>query len=197
MADDRTLLEVLGTLRERGAIGESSLIGAVAHASSFVEAIPADAAALLDLGSGGGLPGLVIAMRLPHLRVVLTDRRERRMDLVRRAVSALGIEDRVSVQTADVRRLRTDPLLRGAFDVVTARSFASPLVTMECAGPFLRAAGLLIVSEPPSTAGRSGERWSADMLAACGFVLDQAYEHVRRFRRVDGGDRGDPQSAQR
>ena len=153
MADDALLLEVLHSLRERGAIGESSLDGAVAHAAAFVEAIPSAAVDLLDLGSGGGLPGLVIALRLPHLHVTLCDRRERRMDLLSRACARLRITDRVDVITGDVRQLVRESRLQRGFDVVTARAFGDPSWTMSCAAPFLRDGGTLIVSDPPPSAG--------------------------------------------
>jgi 16S rRNA G527 N7-methylase RsmG len=186
MADDAALLHVLQSLRERGAIGEVSLAGAVAHAASFVAAVPTAATALLDLGSGGGLPGLVIATRLPHLRIVLTDRRERRMDLLRRATSALGLDDRVTVITADVRALAARGEWQRSFDVVTARSFGSPTVTMACAAPFLRTGGALVVSEPPRIADAADglDRWVAADPPRHGFTVDDvSFAQVRRLLR--------------
>ncbi|HRE01740.1 MAG TPA: class I SAM-dependent methyltransferase [Ilumatobacteraceae bacterium] len=120
---DGDLVVVLAALRERGAIGESSLPGAIAHAASFAEAVPRDAT-VIDLGSGGGLPGLVIAVRRPDVRITLVDRRERRTDLVRLAVAQLGVQQRVEVVTADVLTLAKQSRYKHAFDVVTARSFA-------------------------------------------------------------------------
>ena len=183
MADDSQLLEVLQSLRERGALGESSLTGAVAHAESFVAAVPPTANELLDLGSGGGLPGLVIAVRLPHLRVTLTDRRERRMDLLVRAATRLRIDHRVTVRTGDVRRLAREPQLAASFDVVTARSFGEPAWTMECAAPFLRPGGVLIVSEPPSHVVAPGARWSPTDLDRFGFERLDPSSQVQVLRR--------------
>lgn len=183
MADDSQLLAVLESLRERGALGESSLTNAVAHADSFVAAVPAGCQELLDLGSGGGLPGLVIAVRLPHVRVTLTDRRERRMDLLRHACAKLDLGDRVVLRTADVRRLALEAPMRGKFDVVTARAFGEPLLTLECAAPFLRAGGAVIISEPPPNPGADPEvRWPTERLVHFGFSIDPVpRRHVRRF----------------
>ena len=75
MTDDTRLLAVLDGIRERGAIGEASLDAAVAHAEQYLRHIPANARTLADLGSGGGLPGLVIAVRRPDLAVVLVERK--------------------------------------------------------------------------------------------------------------------------
>ena len=187
MADDTLLIEVLQSLRERGAIGESSLDGAVAHAASFVAAVPAHAVDLLDLGSGGGLPGLVIAVRLPHLRITLTDRRERRMDLLVRACSQLGVTDRVDVVTGDVRMLAKRREFAGSFDVVTARAFGDPSWTMSCAAPFLRAGGLLIVSDPPPAAGVDPrDRWHAEGREQHGFTFaDRGTPHVQVLAKTN------------
>lgn len=188
MADDGPLLAVLESLRERGALGESSLTGAVAHAESFVAAVPSESVALLDLGSGGGLPGLVIAARLGHLRVTLTDRRERRMDLLRRACAQLDFGERVEVRTGDVRQLARDPELSESFDVVTARGFGEPLWTLRCARPFLRPGGVMIVSEPPPPSPGADEvslpRWPVDQVWRLGFALDEdVFTQVRRLIR--------------
>ena len=185
MPDDAELLSVLESLRERGAIGELSLPDAVAHAASFVAAIPPEAERLLDLGSGGGLPGLVIAVRRPDLALVLTERRERRADLLRLAVSRLGIGDRVGEMTGDVRTLGRSTELMSSFDVVTARAFGEPLWTLSCAVPFLGQHGLVIVSEPPASAavGADERRWPRGELERLGFVLDPIpFPHVQRLQ---------------
>lgn len=159
-AADTTLVAALSMIRDRGAIGERSLGDAIAHADRFVAALPHAGHRLVDLGSGGGLPGLVIAVRRPDVAVTLVERRRSRADLLRRAVSALGL-DRVAVADVDVAEVARDT--PGGFDVVTARSFASPPVTAGWIGRLLRSGGLGLVSEPPDPDGR---RWSATLLAA-------------------------------
>ncbi|MEO5724498.1 MAG: RsmG family class I SAM-dependent methyltransferase, partial [Ilumatobacteraceae bacterium] len=74
-ASDGPLLEALEVIRRRGGIGEASLIEAVAHADRFVDALPLDASTLVDLGSGGGLPALVIAWRRPDIHISMVERR--------------------------------------------------------------------------------------------------------------------------
>ncbi|CAB4895940.1 unannotated protein [freshwater metagenome] len=182
MPDDAELLVVLESLRERGALGEASLPHAVAHADLFVGAIPPTCRRLLDLGSGGGLPGLVIAWRLPDVAVVLTDRRERRMDLLRLASARLGMESRVTVLTADVVGLARRVEYRHQFDVVTARAFGESLWTLSCAEPFLADDGLVIVSEPPMV--DEAERWPIAAVEQLGLRASaQAFAQVKRFER--------------
>ncbi len=130
----------------------------------------------MDLGSGGGLPGLVLAQCWPGSEGVLLDSSERRTAFLSGAVVALGWEGRVRVIRARAEDAGRAPDLRGAFEAVWARSFGSPPVTAECAAPFLCPGGLLVVSEPPGpepgpTFGADGQeqgRWPRDGLASLG-----------------------------
>lgn len=179
MTDDNTLVSALSAMQARGAIGEASLERAIAHAEQFVAALPLSVRSVADLGSGGGLPGLVIAVRRPELRVTLVERRHSRADLLSRAVRALELVNRVTVVADDVRVV-ADEAPR-SFDAVTARSFAAPAITARWAGALLREGGVLVVSEPPDD---PTDRWPSAVLRAAG-LLDQGREQgVRTFVRV-------------
>ena len=178
MTDDTSLVEALAAIQARGAIGESSLQRAIEHAEQYVCKVPATAGTLCDLGSGGGLPGLVIAVRCPHLHLTLVERRATRADLLRRAVAALDLGDRVVVVADDVRVVaERSPR---TFDLVTARSFAAPPITAKWASALLCPGGLLIVSEPPDD---DPARWPADLLARLGLVDQGKDQGVRTFQR--------------
>ena len=133
---------------------------------------------LLDVGSGGGLPGLVIARRRPDLSLVLVERRTTRADLLRRAVSRLDLGERVRVHGADVEALAHHA--PHAFDAVTARSFAAPSVTLRWAGELLAPGGVLLVSEPPAD---DPDRWPSSLVVAAGLVDDGRQQGIRRFHR--------------
>ncbi|MGB8860894.1 MAG: RsmG family class I SAM-dependent methyltransferase [Ilumatobacteraceae bacterium] len=179
MADDTALLAALRAIQARGAIGEASLHQAIVHAEQFVAVLPPQVRTLVDLGSGGGLPGLVIAMRCHSLQVTLVERRHSRADLLSRAVRALELGERVNVVADDVSVLARR--LPHSFDAVTARSFAAPSITAHWAGVLLRVGGTLIVSEPPHD---DAERWPASVLTTAG-LADQGRElGVRRFIRL-------------
>ena len=179
VARDAALLAALAAVQARGAIGESSLTIAVAHADGFVRVLPAGARRLVDLGSGGGLPGLVIAVRRPDLAITLVERRHTRADLLRRAVATLALGERVTVVADDVRQLAlTDPR---AFDVVTARSFAAPPVTAHWASALLVPGGILVVSEPPLD---DPHRWPPALLERCGLTDQGRDQGVRVFSRA-------------
>ena len=154
MIDDHLLLAVLADSQRFGALGESPQV-ALAHAERFLAALGA-ASVVLDLGSGGGVPGLVLAVRRPDLSLVLLDRRTARTDLLRRLVLKLGVSERVRVVSGDALLVGRQPEFVGAFDTVVCRSFGSPEVTAACASPFLGDGGHLVVTEPPGTPPRWG-----------------------------------------
>jgi 16S rRNA (guanine527-N7)-methyltransferase len=121
----------------------------------------------LDLGSGGGLPGLPLALADPDTFWVLLEGSQTRAEFLSQAVEQLNLEQRVAVVAERAETTGRGPL-RGDFDLVVARSFASPAATAECGAPLLRVGGQLIVAEPP---GGQPERWNADGLNQLGLRI--------------------------
>jgi 16S rRNA (guanine527-N7)-methyltransferase len=179
-ADER-LLDVLAEANQLGYVGGDSLNEHVAHARRFAGAL-AGADTVLDLGSGGGLPGLVLAWDQPGIALVLLDASSKRCDFLHRAVGRLGLVDRVEIWRGRAEVLGRDPLRRATQAAVVARSFGPPGRTAECASPFLRVGGRLIVSEPPG----APDRWPAGGLARLGLrpVGDPAAAGLRSFEQA-------------
>jgi len=162
--DDDALTEALGDSQRLGMLGDLPIADVVRHARQFVSAIRTleiDAPRVADIGSGGGVPGLVVAHDLPHARVTLIDRRAKRTDHLGRLAGRLGLSGRVEIICADLRRAPTR--LLGAFDVVTARGFGPPEITVSLGSGLVRSGGWLLISEPPS-----GDRWQPGWLAEHG-----------------------------
>ena len=149
-----------------GFLGRATVTDVVAHAWAFVPPT-AGCSAILDLGSGAGVPGLVLAAAHPAASVTLLDSSQRRTDWLRRAVSRLGWSARVGVVQCRAEELGHEPQWRSSQHAVVARSFAPPLVTAECAAPFLKIDGRLVVSEPPAPVPG---RWPTDPLDELGLV---------------------------
>lgn len=84
--------------------------------------IPSEAKTLCDMGSGAGLPGIVLAIAHPQLHVTLAEHDDRKAAFLREAIRVCGLAN-VEVYNGDVANLNKP------FDVVTARAFA-PLVKM-------------------------------------------------------------------
>jgi 16S rRNA (guanine527-N7)-methyltransferase len=203
------LESVLAEARACGFLGPGPLGPQIRHAEGFAGVArrlagenPAKPR-LLDLGSGGGLPGLVVAQLWPDASIVLLDASRRRAAFLRQAVQRLGLSGRVTVlqERAEVCGRRED--FRGGFDGVVARSFGRPAVVGECAAPLLKVGGWLLVSEPPSsdTAAASEDevRWPSEGLRPLGLerlgpvhetfeyqALRQATPCPDRFPRRDG-----------
>ena len=165
-------------IQARGAIGERSLVRAVSHADRFVELIPAGSRSLVDLGSGGGLPALVIAWRRPDVAVTMVERRATRADLLRRAVASLGLGDRIHVVNDDVAAVAEKS--PHTFDVVTARSFADVATTARFTDVLLAATGVGLVSEPPTD---RAEAWTAALASVPELLDDGVYQGIRRLIR--------------
>jgi 16S rRNA (guanine527-N7)-methyltransferase len=182
------VVQALQQSRSWGFLGEGPLDVHVAHAQGFADAAESilvgrssassdadpgqpDEGPWMDLGSGGGIPGLVLAQRWAHREAVLLDSNERRARFLQEVVDNQGWGDRVRVVTERAEMAGRVPGLRGSFSLVVARSFGSPPVTAECAAPFLRQSGILIVSEPPDSSVSDlpdEARWPQEGLAQTG-----------------------------
>ena len=155
------MTEVLEAAQRVGTLGDRPIPEVIEHARQFVTALEGVTGRVIDIGTGAGVPGLVIAEDRPDLNLVLVDRRATRMDALRQAVAALGLTDRVEVMTADVDSLVRDPDHAAAYDAVVCRGFGPPESTAPLARGLLKNGGRLIVSEPPSP---DPSRWSETLL---------------------------------
>jgi 16S rRNA (guanine527-N7)-methyltransferase len=178
LANHSGLLQVLGDAQRIGALGSAPLAEIIEHASAFAAALPQSTATCIDLGSGAGIPGLVIAVARPDMTVTLVDRRAKRTDALLRAVRILNLSDRVHVMCSDVNALVSDPLHAAAYDAVCARGFGPPEQTLKWSAALVRPGGSIVVSEPPLG---SPDRWAAIDLGALGVGQPQRLGPVAMF----------------
>lgn len=122
----------------------------------------------LDLGTGAGLPGLVMATCWPATRWLLTDRRLRSENFTRWAIGVLDLAERVSFRRGEAAELAREPALAGEFALVAARAFGPPSLTAECATGFLALEGRLVVSEPEH---ETATRWPSEPLGRLGLEM--------------------------
>lgn len=133
-------------------------------------------ARIVDLGSGAGLPGLVIAGVLPGVEVLLVEASRRRVQFLDTWAAALGLGDRVTVWNGRAEVLGREPAHRGRATAVVARGFGPPATAAECAAPLLSVGGVLVVSDPPAGRGSvdrgplawEAPRWPPEGLAVLG-----------------------------
>ncbi len=186
--------------REVGLLGPAPVEDHIEHSLAFAEALDdvSDGSTaphrIVDLGSGAGVPGLVLATLKPETRVMLLDGSARRAEWLRLTVMALDLPN-VEVVCARAEETGRQPAHRGHAHAVVARAFGPPGVTAECAAPLLRVGGLLLVSELPAEPrggsdvmpeedGKqmaSTDRWVPEGLRELG--LGRAQVVVRRGRR--------------
>ena len=172
MGDSSRLEGVLAEARRRGFLGPGPIQDHVQHARAYADIAAVSGSSLgVDLGSGGGVPGLVLACELPGTRWVLLDAHRGRTSFLTDAVASLGLRARVTVVTGRAEAVGRDETHRGRYDVVVARGFGPPAVVVECGAPLLRVGGHLVVSEPPDESGR----WPATGLATVGLDYEAVH----------------------
>lgn len=98
----------------------------------------------VDLGSGGGLPGIPLAAALPATEACLVEAIAKKARFLTTAVSAVGLDDAVRVEGRRAEDLARDPRHRGYWHAVTARAVAATAELVELAFPLLAPGGHLI-----------------------------------------------------
>ncbi len=131
---------------------------------------PACGERLLDIGSGGGFPGLPLAILRPDTEVHLLEANRRKGTFLADAASALGLAN-VAVIPDRAETVAHLPRYREQFEWVVARAVAPLRVLLEYGLPFCRAGGCLVAMKGPrvdeeiAAAGRAlgvlGGRWGA------------------------------------
>lgn len=101
---------------------------------------------IVDIGSGGGFPGIVLKVLLPHMKVTLVDSTRKKTDFLNQTIKDLAL--------ADTRALwgRAEELshregLRESFDVAVSRAVGELRVLAELCLPFVKVGGILIAQK--------------------------------------------------
>lgn len=121
---------------------------------------------VVDVGSGGGLPGLPLKIARPDLSMTLVEADQDKAAFLVRACAVLGLHD-VQVLARRAEEVGQDPLYREAFDVAVARALAAMPVLAELCLPLVRVGGRLL-AQKTETEELSG---GASALEAMGGVL--------------------------
>src|ERR1700674_1212592 len=108
-----------------------------------------DAKKVVDVGSGGGLPGLPLKIVLPGLSMTLVEADQAKAAFLVRACAALGLRD-VEVVARRAEDVGRDPTFRETFDVAVARALAPMPVLVELCLPLVRVGGRLLAQKTES-----------------------------------------------
>jgi len=158
--------------RAIGSLGSASIESLRDHASGYI--LPSlglrPGACCVDMGSGVGVPGVLLAMLHPTTTWRLLDANERRCEFADRAVRAVGLDDRVEVVHGRADDFAREPQWRSAHDLAVARLFGPPSEVAECGIPLLAEEGSLVVSSSEDTA----KAWfSADLSLLAAAVIEE------------------------
>ncbi len=130
---------------------------------------------LIDVGSGGGLPGLVLAIARPDLSVTLLEATAKKAKFLEQTGAALGLVNLgVIAQRAEIAGAVGSPH-RETFDIVTARAVAPLRVLVELTAPFARVGGLIVAVK--------GEKAAAELEAAANAFWTLHVEHESTLRQ--------------
>jgi 16S rRNA (guanine527-N7)-methyltransferase len=132
----------------------------------------------VDLGSGGGFPGIPLAAALPAERALLIDSIGKKVRFLATAVGAVGLGERVTAEAARSESLAARRADRGAWPAVTARAVGPLAELVEQALPLLRPAGILVawkrgpVDDPAGLGGElAAARRALAAIDAAGRIL--------------------------
>ncbi len=128
-----------------------------------------EAEKVVDVGSGGGLPGLALKIALPGLDMTLIEADQSKAAFLVSACSALGLRG-VEVVAKRAEEVGQDPRYRESFDVAVARALAPMPVLVELCLPLIRVGGRLL-AQKTEREDLDGARRAIDVL---GGGLDSA-----------------------
>lgn len=123
---------------------------------------------IIDIGSGGGLPGIPIAIARPELSVTLVEATQKKAAFLTAVANALGLSE-VTVLADRAEKLAAGPL-RAAFDVVTARAVARLSELVPITAPFVKPGGRLLLIK--------GQKASEELAEASRVLVKQRVAHI-------------------
>ena len=104
---------------------------------------------LLDIGSGGGFPGLPLKIALPALKVTMLDTVEKKVHFIRHMIRTLDLKDAKAISG----RVEAPELIEShacAFDCVTSRAFTELGAFVALGKPYVRQGGMLLAMKGPA-----------------------------------------------
>lgn len=154
--------------------------------------IPGDSGrrSLIDLGTGGGLPGLVLAIACPEFNVFLLDATGKKVAFLNNVIRTLGLGNTTTIH-ARAEEAGHQPRYRTGFDIVSARAVATLPALLELGLPLLRKGGHLLLPKGSAiddelAAGRraarllGGEIVTADLLPDVGSTIETRLVTARK-----------------
>jgi 16S rRNA (guanine527-N7)-methyltransferase len=99
---------------------------------------------ILDIGSGSGIPGIVLKLLYPHIQLTIIESNNKKCIFLKELISKLNIDVEILNQRAEIIKSN----LREYFDLTTSRAVAPLSIILELSIPYLKIGGICI--EPKS-----------------------------------------------
>lgn len=132
-----------------------------------------EGAAVVDVGTGGGLPGIPLAIARPDISVTLMDATAKKVDFLREAVAALALP--CECVWARAEEAGREPRFRGRFDAAVTRGVSAVPQLLELTAPLIKVGGVSVMYKGP--AGReelAAARSALTELACSGNIVEYA-----------------------
>ena len=104
---------------------------------------------LIDLGSGGGVPGIPIAIEYPQIDIVLLDSTNKKIEALNQIITELDLKN-TKTACGRIEELAHEKNFRESFDFVTAKALAELPTLLEYSIPFLKIGGQLFAYKGPN-----------------------------------------------
>ncbi|XP_062169827.1 uncharacterized protein LOC133875645 [Alnus glutinosa] len=132
---------------------------------------------LVDVGSGAGLPGLILAIACPDWKVTLLESMNKRCVFLEHAIGLVGLSN-VKVVRGRAESLGQDLCFRERFDVAVARAVSEMRILAEYCLPLVRVGGLFVAAKGhnPQAEVRNAER-AIQMMGASVLQLCSVESH--------------------
>ncbi len=115
---------------------------------------------VLDVGTGGGFPGIPMAIFFPEKKFVLLDSLQKRLKIVREMADAIGLRN-IEVVHGRAEDLARIPKYREQFDLCVSRAVANLSTLSELCLPFVKVGGTFISYKGPNCNGEVSEALNA------------------------------------
>ncbi|NLM51652.1 MAG: 16S rRNA (guanine(527)-N(7))-methyltransferase RsmG [Firmicutes bacterium] len=117
---------------------------------ALLKKMPTLAGAVLDVGSGAGLPGIPLKIAVPEIKLTLVDSLQKRVSFLQEVVTLLALKD-VNVIHARAEDLAKEVNIREQFPLVVSRAVARLNVLLELCLPFVQVGGCFVAYKGPES----------------------------------------------
>ncbi len=149
----------------------------------LLDFLPSGPLRVIDVGSGGGLPGIPLKIARPELRLTLLEANRRKAAFLVQAVARLGLQE-VEIVARRAEEAGRDPRHREAYDFALARALAPMPVLAELCLPFVAVGGRLLAMKADSVAEAEAARSVIERLGGELIAVSAAASAARTLGQV-------------